>query len=412
LRAEIIFTGTELLLGHTLNTNAPYLQQVLASLGIDLYYQVTAGDNRKRLARAITQARERADLIIIGGGLGPTEDDVSREALADSLGISLQMSEEALQVVRRFFDERGLPMSENNLKQALVPEGGIVLDNPIGTAPGIILERAGKTYLLLPGPPSEFRLMVDQQVTPYLLQKLGAQRQVIQSRVLKLCGIGESTVDQQLGELLYSANPTVAPTAKYAEVHLRITAKADSPDEARRINAAMEEKIRRRLGEYIFGADEETLADAAGRVFLERGLTLATMETFTGGLLAHRLTSVAGAESFFKLGYVLGENPRNWPVAPSAGGKEAAEQLAAWGRSAAGADVCVALTKQTTEQVKGPEQEKSRPGATVYIATLLDERAGSQSRSGEFYIWGGLTDVQERAVQVALALLWRMKDAK
>ncbi|MEW5898209.1 MAG: CinA family nicotinamide mononucleotide deamidase-related protein [Bacillota bacterium] len=409
MRAEIIFTGTELLLGHTLNTNAPYLQQVLAFLGIDLYYQVTAGDNRERLARAITQARERADLIIIGGGLGPTEDDVSREALADSLGISLQMSEEALQVVRRFFDERGLPMSENNLKQALVPEGGIVLDNPIGTAPGIILERAGKTYLLLPGPPSEFRLMVDRQVTPYLLQKLGAQRKLIQSRVLKLCGIGESTVDQQLGELLRGANPTVAPTAKYAEVHLRITAKADSPDEARRMNAAMEEKIRRRLGKYIFGADEETLADAAGRVFLEGGLTLATVETFTGGLLAHRLTGAPGAGSFFKFGYVLGENRRNWPVAPSAGsGKETAEQLAAWGRSAAGADVCVAITKQAEDG----KQEKSRPGATVYIATRLDERAGGQSRSGEFYIWGGSPDVQERAVQVALALLWRMKDAK
>ncbi|MBC7325307.1 MAG: CinA family nicotinamide mononucleotide deamidase-related protein, partial [Moorella sp. (in: Bacteria)] len=254
------FTGTELLLGQIVNTNAPYLQQVLASLGIDLYYQVTVGDNRERLARAISQARQRADLIVIGGGLGPTEDDLSKEALADSLGISLRLHEEALKVVQRFFDERGLPMPENNLKQALVPEGGIVLDNPIGTAPGIILERAGKTYLLLPGPPSEFRLMVDHQVTPYLLQKLGAQRKVIQSRVLKLCGIGESMVDQQLGELLRSVNPTVAPTAKYAEVHLRITAKADSPDEARRINAAMEEKIRRRLGKYIFGADEETLA--------------------------------------------------------------------------------------------------------------------------------------------------------
>lgn len=405
MRAEIIFTGTELLLGHTLNTNAPYLQQTLASLGVDLYYQVTAGDNRERLARAITQARERADLIIIGGGLGPTEDDVSREALADSLGVSLHLYEEALKVVRRFFDERGLPMAENNLKQALVPEGGFVLDNPIGTAPGIILERAGKIYLLLPGPPAEFRLMVDQQATPYLLQKLGARRKVIQSRVLKLCGIGESTVDQHLGELLRSANPTVAPTARYAEVHLRITAKADSPDEARRMNAAMEEKIRQRLGKYIFGADEETLAGAAGRVFAERRLTLTTVETFTGGLLAHRLAGASGAGSFFRFGYVLGEDGQNWPVAPSAGGKETAEQLAAWGRSAARADVCVAVTKQA----EGAEQEKGRPGATVYIVTSLGEQAGGQNRSGEFHLWGQPPDVQERAVQVALALLWRMR---
>lgn len=402
MRAEIIFTGTELLLGHALNTNAPYLQQTLASLGIDLYYQVTVGDNRERLARAITQARERADLIVIGGGLGPTEDDVSKEALADSLGISLHLHAEALKIVRRFFDERRLPMPENNLKQALVPEGGFVLDNPIGTAPGIILEHAGKTYLLLPGPPSEFRLMVDQQVIPYLSQKLGAQRKVIQSRVLKLCGIGESMVDEQLGEILRSVNPTVAPTAKYAEVHLRITAKADSPGEARRMNAAMEEKIRGRLGKYIFGADEETLADAVGRVFLERGLTLATVETFTGGLLAHRLTGTPGAGNFFRFGCILGEDGQNWPVAPSAGGKETAEQLAAWGRSTFRADVCVAVTKQA----EGAEQEKSRPGATVYIATNL----GGRIKSGQFNIWGEPPDVRERAVQVALALLWRMKD--
>ncbi len=394
MRAEVIFTGTELLLGQTLNTNAPHLQQVLASLGVDLYYQVTVGDNLERLAQAIAQARERADLIIIGGGLGPTEDDLSREALAKSLGVSLVFSEEALKIVRRFFDARSLPMSANNLRQALVPEGGMVLDNPVGTAPGIILEHQGKTYILIPGPPSEFRLLVDEQVKPYLVQKLGAQRKVIRSRVLKLCGIGEATVDERLGELLRGANPTLAPTAKFAEVHLRITAKAGSPEEADQMNAALEEKVRQRLGEYIFGSDEETLADAAVRALLEGNLSLATVETFTGGLLAYQLTNAADAGRLFRFGYIFGPERVNWPVSSFASEKELAEQLASWGRAKAQADVCVAVTGR----------EKNSSGAAVYIAT----NRGGRGRVGEFHLWGSAQDIKERAVQIALALLWRM----
>lgn len=396
MRAEVIFTGTELLLGQTLNTNAPYLQQTLASLGIDLYYQVTVGDNKERLARAIDQARQRAELIIIGGGLGPTEDDLSREALAQTLGVSLRLHEQALSVVRRFFEERRLPMPENNLKQALVPENGIVLDNPLGTAPGIILEHKGKTYILLPGPPPEFRLMVDRQVSPFLIKKLGEKRKVIKSRTVKLCGIGESFVGERLGELLLGANPTVAPTARYAEVHLRITAKASSLEEALKMNAAMEDEIRRRLGEYIFGTDEETLADAAGRVFLQESKTVATVETFTAGLLAYRLATVPEAGKFFKSGLVLGQERSNWPPVPAADEKELAARLASWGRIKSRADLGVAITGQKKNQLEW----------AVYIAS----DSGDRLRSGEFKLPGSAEDTRERAVQIALALLWRMKD--
>jgi nicotinamide-nucleotide amidase len=393
LRAEVIFTGTELLLGHTVNTNAPYLQQVLASLGIDLYYQVTVGDNRERLARAIDQARARADLVIVGGGLGPTEDDLSREALAQCTGVPLRLHERALEIVRRFFEERRLPMPENNLKQALVPENGVVLDNPLGTAPGVVLEQGDKTYILLPGPPPEFRLMVDSHVKPYLDAKLGSARKVISSRTIKLCGIGESAVDERLGDLFRGINPTVAPTARYAEVHLRITAKAGSLEEAGRMNAAVEEEIRRRLGEYVFGSDGETLADAVGKVFTRNKLTLVTVETFTAGLLAFRLATASGAGEFFRYGHVLGKERAAWPLTFAAGKKELAVQLASWGRSQTAADVCVAIAGE----------EKSQSEWAVYIAT----GTAGQIRSGEFKIPGQAADVRERAVQMALALLWR-----
>lgn len=257
--AEVIFTGTELLLGQILNTNAQFLQMKLSSLGIDLYYQVTVGDNLQRCASAIKQAAGRSDLVIVGGGLGPTEDDISREALAEALELELAQESSALAIVRRFFDQRNIPLSSNNLKQALVPAGARVLDNPVGTAPGIILERQGKTYMLLPGPPNEFKRMVDSQIIPFLHEKLAGQAAVIKSRVLKFCGIGESLLDEKLSDLLKSTNPTLAPTAKFSEVHLRITSKSVNEVQAQELIDAMEARVRERVGSYIFGTDKETL---------------------------------------------------------------------------------------------------------------------------------------------------------
>ncbi|HAP93928.1 MAG TPA: competence/damage-inducible protein A [Desulfotomaculum sp.] len=403
LRAELIFTGTELLLGQILNTNAQYLQQVLTSLGINIYYQVTVGDNLNRLSEAITQASGRANLIIISGGLGPTEDDLSREALAKSAGVSLVINEQALKIVRYLFEKRNLPMPDNNLKQALVPAGGIVLNNPIGTAPGVILEHKEKIYVLIPGPPSEFRLMVNEEIAPYLHQKLGNRRKIIKSRVLKLCGLGESMADERLGELLRSANPTLAPTARFAEVHLRITSKADSMEDAIQMNTEMEAKIRQRVGEYIFGTDEETLAEAVSKTFIKHNLTLTTMEAFTGGLLAYQLATAPGSEKFYKGGYVLGTNRKIWPEnilvsAPTS--KEQAEQLAFQGQTMAKTDACAAVTGQMNNGIEG----KSRPGGTVYIATNIH----GKNRVGEFNLWGMPSDVRERGVQVALSLLWRI----
>jgi nicotinamide-nucleotide amidase len=405
---EVIFTGTELLLGQILNTNAQYLQQALADLGIDLYYQVTVGDNLQRLAEAIAQASRRADLVIICGGLGPTEDDLSREALAQALNLPLIQDERAMQVVRRFFDERHIPMPANNLKQALLPEGGLALDNPVGTAPGIILEQSRHTYILLPGPPPEFKFIIDRQAVPYLVKKLGKQKSTIRSRVLKLCGIGESAADEQLGELLHSANPTLAPTSRFGEVHLRITAKADEPALAEQMSDEMESRVRERLGQYIYGKNEETLAGAVGSLLLRHGLTLATVETCTGGLLAYQLTGNPGAGDYFKAGFVLGSGREGFSPAedipakdipPAANDGELAEHLASWVQTQTHADICVAITGQ----LQFDRRENSRPGSLVYIATNLNGKI----RVKEFNLWGLAPEIRERAVQVALVLLWR-----
>ena len=404
MRGEIIFTGTELLLGQILNTNAQYLQQVLADLGIDLYYQVTVGDNLNRLAEAIGQASQRADLIIIGGGLGPTEDDLSREALSQSLGLPLIQDEQALKVLRRFFDERNIKMAANNLKQALIPEGGLVLDNPIGTAPGIIVEHLDHIYILVPGPPMEFKFMIDRQVVPYLVKKLGSQRSIIKSRVLKLCGIGESAADERLGDLLRSANPTLAPTSRFGEVYLRITAKADNPEQAEKMIDEMEAGVRERVGEYIFGKDEESLAGAIGNLLLQRGLTLATAETCTGGLLAHQLTGSSKTGEYFKTGFVFGTGKvsfppgRDIPPLPS-DDRELAEQLVSRVQEQTGAGICMAVTGQL--QING--LESGRPGGLVYITTGIDGKV----KSREFSLWGVGPEVRERAVQMALIILWR-----
>lgn len=402
MTGEIIFTGTELLLGQILNTNAQFLQQELSALGIDLYYQITVGDNLQRCADAINQASGRADLIIIGGGLGPTEDDISREALAEALQVELAQDPAALAVVRRFFDQRGLPLSQNNLKQALIPVGGTVVDNPIGTAPGIILEREGKTYILVPGPPPEFNMMVRDRIIPFLRGKLANRVGVIQSRVLKCCGIGESLLDEKLSDLLKSSNPTLAPTAKFSEVHLRITAKALDLARAEEMIEAMEVKVRERLGSHIFGVDGETLPGVVARLIREKGDTIASVEDFTGGQLSFELSSpyensdvfvaglvITGCESLEeKTGIRWGDVP-NDPV-------DRAKHLATVLRKRFNSDIGVAVTA---------ERGKSGLVAnhTFFIAADLE----GYKMCKEVLLRGERDEVAHRAAMATLVLLWR-----
>ncbi|MCL6477168.1 MAG: CinA family nicotinamide mononucleotide deamidase-related protein [Peptococcaceae bacterium] len=396
MKSEVIFTGTELIIGQSLNTNAQYLQQTLAALGIDLYYQVTVGDNQKRLAEAILQASARADLVIIGGGLGPTEDDVSREALAEALGVPLVENPEARLITERFFKSRGVEMSPNNIKQTLAPPSGIILDNPVGTAPGLALEHNSKLYVLLPGPPGEFRTMIDSQVVPLLRKRLGPDVSIIKSRVLKLCGIGESKVDQTLGRLLRGKNPTLAPTAKFSEVYLRITAKASSNDEADLMIDGMDRKVRELLGDYIYGTDDETLPEVVGKMLAAKKLKMAAAETCSGGYLSHLITSFPRGAQSFKLALISDfEGMEGFLKIPVRSRENPARVLASAVRELAAADIGIAITENTGGLYPSGQSD-------ITIATSFKDSILAKT----IKLWGEGEELRQRAVQVCLVLLW------
>lgn len=351
MQAHLICSGTELLLGQTLNTNAQYLGQELAKLGIDLYEVVTVGDNLPRLREAIRRGGEKADLVLVSGGLGPTEDDLSREALAEALQVPLVYHREAEAVVTRFFQKRGRPVPEVNRRQFYAPQGAKILDNPFGTAPGIYFEHGDRVYALLPGPPRELQTMFEQELVPLLKPK--ARGMVILSRVLKVAGLGEPAAEEKIKDLLRSSNPTVAPTVQRGEVHLRITAKAAGPEEAEKLIRPVEEAICRRLGDYIFGKDEETIEGAVAKLLWQQGLTIAVAESCSGGLLAHRLTNVSGSSAYFQLGTVVYHNrwkeellgvPGEILAAKGAVSPEVAEAMARGIRAKAGTDIGIGIT--------------------------------------------------------------------
>ncbi len=396
MKSEIIFTGTELLLGQILNTNAQHLQQTLASMGIDLYFQVTVGDNKERIKKAITQASSRSDLVIICGGLGPTEDDLTREALSEALGVRLSENADARVITERFFKSRGIEMSSNNLKQALAPDGAVVLDNPLGTAPGLALDHNSKLYVLVPGPPSEFRNMIDTQVAPMLTKRVGAAA-VIRSRVLKLCGIGESKVDEIAGQLFQSRNPTLAPTAKLFEINLRITSKASGIEEAETMNDAMEQKVMELLGSYVYGKDNETLQQVVGKMLMDKKLTLAVAETFSGGYLSHLMTSIPRCEDFFKLSAVGNiDSLENQLGIKISAGKNPAGDLASIIREKANADIGISIS--------GNSGGLYTADHTVTIATSTAQRILYKEI---MLLPGDAVELRQRAVQICLVLLWQ-----
>ncbi|HBT47933.1 MAG TPA: competence/damage-inducible protein A [Peptococcaceae bacterium] len=405
--AEAIFTGTELLLGQVVNTNAAFLGEQLAAAGINLFRQVMVGDNLERIKQAILEAKERADLVIIGGGMGPTEDDLTREALASALGLPLEEDPEAREHILGFFAARNRPMPRQNLKQALFPRGARPLPNPLGTAPGIFLSHQGKLYACLPGPPAEFQPMLTQELLP-LLNSYRRQQEVIFSRVLKVTGMGESAVEERVRDLLAGTNPTLAPLAKTGEVHLRLTARAPDTAAALAVIEPVDREIRRRLQDYVYGADEETLEEVIGRLLAAMGWTLATAESCTGGLLAHRITNVPGSSAYFRQGLVAYANEakiRLLGVPPEvldrqgAVSDEVAAAMAAGVRRLSGTEVGVGITG-----IAGPGgSTPSKPVGLVYIA--VDLQGDIQVRRELFQ--GGRQEVKGRATNSALDLLWR-----
>lgn len=374
MKGEIIAVGTELLLGNIVNTNAQYLSQRLADLGIDIFYHVAVGDNMKRLIETIETSLGRSDLIITSGGLGPTVDDITKEGVSKALGLNLLRDEESIKKIEKMFKAMGRPMTENNIKQGYIPEGAIIIENDNGTAPGVIIEKDGKTVIMLPGPPKELYPMFEDKVLPYLKNKVHS---TIRSRMLRVIGIGESAAEDMLKEIFKSqTNPTIAPYAKDGEVHLRITAKTDTADEAVQLIAQMEQKVKSILGENIYGYNEESLEEVVLKLLQERKMTLSLAESCTGGLIANRLTDVPGASESFICGItsysneskinILGvkeDTIRNYGAVSS----QTAEEMAVGAKRIGGTDIGASITG-----IAGPDGGSAeKPVGLCYIGIAI-----------------------------------------
>jgi nicotinamide-nucleotide amidase len=308
MSAEIICVGTELLLGDILNTNVQFLAQQLAQLGIPHYYQTTVGDNRERLPKIIEIASQRASLLIFTGGLGPTPDDLTTEVIANFFHAPLIERPEIIEDITKKFAQIGRKMTPSNRKQALLPQGADILPNPTGTAPGLIWQpREGLTLLTFPGVPSEMHRMWQETAVPYLKNQ-GWGREIIYSRTLRFRGIGESALAEKVAPLFDLTNPTVAPYASQGEVRLRLSAKAKSEAEAIALIAPIARQIQEIAGLDYFGADEDTLAAAVGRLLQEAGETVSVAESCTGGGLGELFTQTAGSSDYFFGGVIAYDN--------------------------------------------------------------------------------------------------------
>lgn len=406
MTVEIVSIGTELLLGQIVDTNAAWLSARLAEVGVGVYRRTTVGDNLPRIVAALREALERADGVITIGGLGPTDDDLTREALASVLGEPLVLDEGEAARLREFFAARGRTANERQLRQALRPANAQPIPNPNGTAPGLYVEWNGKLIFALPGPPNEFQPMATDAVLPRLAGRTGGR--VIRSRVLRLCGIGESDAEAQLSDLIHSENPTLAPLAKLGEVHFRITARADSPDAAEQMIAQMEYAVRERLGAFIFGVDETTLEQAVVQSLIEAGQSLAVAESCTGGLLGHRITSVSGSSEVFLGGVISYSNalkeallgvPRSVLETHGAVSEPTARAMAEGVRQRLGSWWGVGVTGIAGPSGGTPE----KPVGLVYIG--VSDPTATVVRSQVFP--GDRATVKHRATQCALWLLYQ-----
>ncbi len=405
---ELISVGTELLLGNIVNTNAAWLAEKCAALGLSCYYQTVVGDNRDRLAATLRTGLERSDILILTGGLGPTQDDLTKETAAEVFGQPLQMDAHSLERIEAFFQERGLEMTENNRKQALVPSGATVVDNDNGTAPGLILERDGKRMILLPGPPNELKPMFEGGIVPFLTELTGKEEgAVIYSKTVKICGQGESSVESRITDLEQLSNPTVAPYAKTGEVHLRVTARAADEKEARKMVKPVVKELKARFGSAVYTTEEDvTLEKSVVDLLLANDLTVSTIESCSGGMLAARLINIPGVSEVFKSGYISYSNKAKRKIAgvkKSTLAKYGAVSSQTAGEMARGtallskADVTFSITG-----IAGPEGGTAeKPVGLVYMGCYV---CGT-TRVKEFHFSGNRAKIRESAVSAALTMM-------
>ncbi|MCR5486299.1 MAG: competence/damage-inducible protein A [Lachnospiraceae bacterium] len=405
MTAEIICVGTEILLGNIVNTNAAFMAEKLARLGISCYYQSVVGDNEGRLKEIALAAIKRSDIVIFSGGLGPTEDDLTKETVSEAFGRKLIEDEKAWKQIVKFFEKRKLKLTENNRKQALVPEGSVVLYNKNGTAPGIIIESDSTKAILLPGPPGELIPMWETYVDEYLMKQ---SAEFLLSETVKICGAGESMVETDLKDLIDGqANPTIATYAKVGEVHVRVTAKGSDEKECRKLIKPVVKEIKQRFGAKIFTTDENvTLEMSVIQLMMENKMTLTTAESLTGGMLCSRLVNVPGASNVLKQGLVTYSNKskrkylgvkRGTLDKHGAVSEQTAKEMAKGGAAQGKTDVCVSLTG-----IAGPGGgSEDKPVGLTYIAVCIDGKV----KVREYLFEGERAKIRESATVAALTML-------
>lgn len=374
---EIISIGTELLLGQIVNTNARDISRLLSELGMNVYYTTVVGDNPSRLTEALEVASNRADGIITTGGLGPTKDDLTKETIAKFFGLKCVTHDESLKRLTSIFEKQYKYMAKSNLKQADMPEGCIVLKNDFGTALGAIIENEKATVIMLPGPPSEMKPMLYNEVRPYL-EKLADG--VIYSKVLHVFGLGESEAEERIADLIESAkNPTVAPYAKTGETEFRLTAKAGSKNEAQELLAPLEDKVRAAFGDYIYAEGEDaTMHETVVKLLLKHKKTITFAESCTGGLLAKKITEVSGASECFNCSYVTYSNEQKEKILGvshktlkkhGAVSEHTALEMCRGAKDVSDADIAVSVTG-----IAGPGGGTAdKPVGLVYIGICTDD---------------------------------------
>jgi nicotinamide-nucleotide amidase len=404
MRAEIISCGTELLLGQITDTNAAYLAQNLATLGIDLYYVSQVGDNLERIVETLRRAWQRSDLIVMTGGLGPTEDDLTRESITVLLAETMQVDAEQEAILRARFVHANMPLLERNLKQATLIPSAQSLRNPVGSAPGWWVEKDSHIIVAMPGVPREMYRMWEEEVVPKLRKYTGS---LLFTRILRVYGLGESSVEERLDTLIHNTNPTVATYAKSDAVDVRISAKAESPEQASQLVAEVEERARQLLGYHVFGIEGDTLASVIGKLLHERGQTLSVMESLTGGLLASTITDFHSSSRHFIGGIVAYSSdlkaqigvPRDILEQYGAVSEQTACAMAHAVREYLGTDYAIGITG-----VAGPDKQEEKPVGTVHIA--IEGPKGVVTGMGPGWR-GGRNENKRYAVLSALNLLRR-----
>lgn len=409
MRAEIISIGTELLLGQVVNSNAAYLSRELASIGVEIYHHVTVGDNPDRLTEAVRQAEERSDLIVLSGGLGPTEDDITKKTLAEYLDVDLILHEETEDKIITYHKNSNFEMPENNQLQALILADSTPLTNDTGLAVGMMLTKGNHHYVLLPGPPDELEPMVENYLKEEVVKHI-LDEQVLVSRVMRFFGLTESQLAKKISSIIKSqSNPTVAIYANGGEITVRITAKAKTEDEGNKKIDKVEEKIMSLLSDYFFGYGEKRLADVIKDLLLERELTITAAESLTGGAFLSTLTSDISAGSILEGGlvtYSADKKNKVLKVTKETINKygvvspECAIEMAEKARKLFGADIGVGLTG-----VAGPSSLENQIPGTVWVGIAYKDK---QSFSKHFHFGFKRNKNRELAVLNALELVRRV----